>query len=836
VLLTRLEVGAAEPSAFKRALMLQETRLGDPGSARFDAAFVEALQGDDSVPIEVTKETIERLEFPGAEQFFTDYMKHKYAERKVDAMVVVGTLALSFARRNREIFGNPPIVAAVSPVGEIDRNSDTTGLQAGPVVWIDRMISLARALRPDTSSVVVVDGARGNTGDLEAEIKRHWKEQGDGMNLTYLRDLPLGDLLSRVAGIPEHSIVLFARQTLRDQSQDVDQFEALARVVSASPVPVFSMIEDFVGRGILGGHVWRFEANAKRMADMTKLIVNGTRTRDVPVGRATYSDVLDWRQLQRWHIPDSRVPAGTLVLFRPQSFFQLYRHYVVGGLLIFAAQMALIVGLLVQRIRRQRAEEESRKSEERYRSVVDMQSDLICRFLPDSTLTFVNDAYCRFWNKTRSELLGRKFIELIPQLARHAVLERIGRLRSGLDSHEHPVMLPDGSIGWHHWINHAIVDERGRLLEFQGVGRDITDRKRAEDALLQMEARNSAILRAIPDLMFMLRRDGTYLDYHARDPKLLFVPPDQFIGRTIQDVMPPHLAAPLMDALERACKTDDPIVVEYELPMNEPRYFEARLVSAGNDRVLTIVRDVTESKRAAHLNRDLAGRLIAAQEAERARIARDLHDDVCQEVAAVSVDISHLKRQTGDVRHREIQEMLVSLQRRTAAVAESLRLLSHGLHPAVLHHIGLVAALQAHCAEVERQHHMLVNFSADGNVEPANPLVALSLYRIAQEALGNTARHGHARHATVSLARSDSEFTLAIADDGDGFDVVAARQNGGLGLVSIEERARLVHGQVTIRSEPRHETAVEVHVPLEIFDALDAGELGEQLAFAREGV
>jgi signal transduction histidine kinase len=151
-------------------------------------------------------------------------------------------------------------------------------------------------------------------------------------------------------------------------------------------------------------------------------------------------------------------------------------------------------------------------------------------------------------------------------------------------------------------------------------------------------------------------------------------------------------------------------------------------------------------------------------------------------------------------------------------VAENLRLLSHGLHPSVLQHIGLVAALQAHCAEVERQHHLLVRFFAEGEVEPSSRLVALSLFRITQEALRNAVRHGHARHAAVSLARDGMDLKLAVADDGEGFDLAAARQNGGLGLMSIEERARLVKGQVTVSSRMGDGTTVDVRVPMGVTD------------------
>ena len=701
--LTPVAVRAAEPPATKRILLLHREGLGDPVRAGFDAAFIEVIRSASPVPIDLYVETVETERFPGPEQsrVVKEYLKDKYADRKIDVIVAVTDAALAFARQNSAMFGNPPIVAVASNENEIAGSTgNVTGLQGGRT--FGQTVALARALFPETERVFVVWGTRDRIWRSEAAFGRV-EHQFRGLGFVYLRDLPLTELVSRVAAVPERSIVLYLRQTMRDQSHDIDPVDALSQVVAAARVPVFSVYERFLGRGIVGGDVWRFEADARRIAEMAKLVASGASPRDIPSGYISTTTTLDWRELQRWNIPASRVPAGSTVIFRPLSFFEQNRGVFLGGALVFVAQLALILGLLAERMWRRRAELDSRNSEQLYRSVVDSQNDLICRFLPDSTLTFVNGAYCRFWNKPREAMLGTRFVELIPMSSRQQVLEHIDRLQGGTQRTSIRSCCATGPSAGITGSIRPFSTKSGKLVEYQGVGRDITDQKRAEEAINKLAARNSAILRAVPDLMFILLRDGTFVDYHARDATLLFVPPDGFVGKKVRDIFPAWIADLFMEAIERACGETEPVVIEYELAMPELKYFEARLVHAEHDRVLSIVRDVTESKRALATNRALAGRLISSQEDERTRIARDLHDGVCQDVAAVSVDISHLRRLNAGIQRADVQEILRAVEHRAAGVAETLRLLSHGLHPSVLQHVGLLAALQAHCAEFERQ-------------------------------------------------------------------------------------------------------------------------------------
>ena len=211
---------------------------------------------------------------------------------------------------------------------------------------------------------------------------------------------------------------------------------------------------------------------------------------------------------------------------------------------------------------------------------------------------------------------------------------------------------------------------------------------------------------------------------------------------------------------------------------------------------------------------DLAGRLITAQEAERSRIAGELHDDVNQQLAGLSIALSNVKRQLQNGGDGTVQNELTLLQQRTVDLADVICNLSHELHPGVLQHAGLAAALKGHCAEVGRQHAFEVTLSVAEGLDGIPDDVALCLYRVAQEALRNVAAHAGARKAQVTLRSIGEGLELVIADDGQGFDLAEARHQEGLGLISLDERVRLVGGSLTINTEPRRGTEVRVQVPL----------------------
>jgi len=212
--------------------------------------------------------------------------------------------------------------------------------------------------------------------------------------------------------------------------------------------------------------------------------------------------------------------------------------------------------------------------------------------------------------------------------------------------------------------------------------------------------------------------------------------------------------------------------------------------------------------------RQLAGRLINAQEEARASIARDLHDGVCQELAGVSIAVGSLKRSADNIQDPSAQQALSKIHSETLGMFEGIRRLSHDLHPSTLRLVGLANAMRAHCAEVEKRNGVTVTFAADGSFGDLRPDVALCFFRIAQESLRNGIMHGAATRLSVSLVRSGGDVELTVTDDGRGFDLEAVRSDGsGLGLVSIEERAHAVGGDVRIITGRQQGTTIRVRGP-----------------------
>ena len=275
----------------------------------------------------------------------------------------------------------------------------------------------------------------------------------------------------------------------------------------------------------------------------------------------------------------------------------------------------------------------------------------------------------------------------------------------------------------------------------------------------------------------------------------------------------------LKQGVEKAIRTGIPYELDLEATsLNGTKLWlttrgEAVVDASGHSTYLRgTTQDITQRKLSEEALMAMSGRLITAQEEERTRIARELHDDLSQRMAVLQIGLEQLKQGMPDISSKARQQLL-SIAEMATSVSSDIHSLSYQLHPARLELLGLVASLKGFCKEFSAQHNLDVQF-LHSNIPGLIPKdVTLCLYRITQEALQNVVKHSGAGEAEVELAGHAEEIELSISDSGRGFDVEAVKRVAGLGLISMRERLRQVGGHLSIESEPARGTRIHVRVP-----------------------
>ena len=230
------------------------------------------------------------------------------------------------------------------------------------------------------------------------------------------------------------------------------------------------------------------------------------------------------------------------------------------------------------------------------------------------------------------------------------------------------------------------------------------------------------------------------------------------------------------------------------------------------DRMRGFMIDISEWKRTEGALREISGRLIAAQEEERRRVARELHDDVSQRMALLSIGLEQLGQEID--KPLNLRRRLQKLQTQAQEISADIHRLSYKLHPSKLDHLGLGAAVTSLCEEISESRNLTVELHQKGFPATIPKDVTLCVYRIVQEALGNCVKHSGAQTAKVLLEIADDAIRLSVSDDGCGFDAESDLMTKGLGFTSMRERLRLVEGEIWIDSQPLAGTRIEVLVPL----------------------
>lgn len=826
---------AAPPKEVRRVLIFNVYNpLASPGVALMDQAIVAGLQ-EAPYQIELYSEEMESALFPDetSQREFREWYVRKYRDRKPDVIIAVGPDPLRFlAESHEQAFPNIPIIFCGSTEEMLDEwelDAHFTGVwgTAAP----DKTLEAALRLQPSTKHIVVVGGVSSYDRKLESITRASLRKYESKLDVTYLTDLDMPTLLDRLRHLPSNTIV-YHTSIMQDVagSRFIDASQSVPMVASASNAPVFVVDDVDIGKGTVGGNVLSFAAQGEVAATMAVRVLNGERPREIPVVKSANVYMFDWRAMKRWGLKEGDLPPGSIILYRQRTLWEAFKRYIVGCISLIMVETLLILGLLWQRARRRKAESELAITNDRLRLAVES-----------------GGAVGWDWNLTSGH--GRRFGDLqtifgIPAGSSSGKIEDLrgnihpadqAMVSSTIDdaiqtrkpyAAEFRVVRPDGSVRWITARGKVYYSHHSNAERMVGMGVDITERKQMEEELHASEEKLAGIVASAMDAIIAVDEEQRIVLFNNAAEKMFGCTVDDAIGSVISRFIPQRLHSrheahvrrfAASGVTNRAMDASGEMGVLWAVRTNGEEFpIEASIshVEAYGKKLFTvIVRDITERKMAEKALTSLSGRLIEAQEEERRRIAREIHDDYNQRLAVLAIDLEELAENIGNAdvgAGRRLHEHWNQI----CELGADLHVLSHRLHSSTLENLGLVAGAKAFCEEFTGQQEIQVDFTYDNLPSGISGDVALCLFRILQEGLRNVKKHSGADRAEVRLEVAGDKLHLSIFDHGRGFDSKVSSSQTGIGIRSMEERLRLLGGNLQIHTRPMEGTKIDAWLPI----------------------
>ena len=825
----------------RRVLILNELGPASPAIDLIDREIRDRLERS-PYQIELYTESLETTLFPNpaTQQELLESYLHKYRDRRPDVIIAVGPSPLHFLAQSHEtFFANTPVVFCVSTPGMVGNptlDSFFTGVWEIPD--FTKTLEAALKLLPNTRHIVVVGGVAAYDRANEAILRDGLRGYEARFDITYLTDLDMPTLLEHLKRLPRNSIILQAgisedaagtRYIIATQSNPL-----VAQNANAPVFPAADMADVDVGQGAIGGYLVSFSKEGQIVADDAARILDGEKPQDIPIVRGANAYVFDWRALKRWGLKEGALPPGSLLLYRQPSLWELYRRYIVLGLLVFVAQMVAIAALLWQRSQRRKAQTQLVRSfgqlhasEERFRSAMQNVASGLYTLDPQGLVTYVNPSAEAMFQWTNAELLGKKMHDVThykhPDGTAFPASDCPGLqvLTKGIELREYQDVFIRKDGSFFPVVFSASPIKRGDETIGVVVGfRDDTLRREAERAIRESEERFRLVANSAPVMIWMSDLDK--LRVYFNKPWLAFT------GRSLQAELGNGWAEGVHpDDFQRCLKTyqgafdrREPFQMEYRLRRHDgeyrwisdqgvPRYDPdgsfAGYIGSGID--------ITERKLAEETLSTVGQKLIRAQEEERTRLARELHDDINQRLALLAVNLEGFKQDL-PASAIELRWDMEAARRQIEELGSDVQALSHRLHSSRLELLGLSGAAASLCREISDRQKVKIEFRSENVPKDLSAERSLCLFRVLQEALQNAIKHSGSRNLEVSLTGRTSEIELTVFDSGIGFDPEEAMKGRGLGLTSIRERLKLVNGILSIDSQPQRGTTIHAHVPL----------------------
>ncbi|HET7440435.1 MAG TPA: PAS domain S-box protein [Terriglobales bacterium] len=815
----------AQVKPVRRVLIFYELGLSSPSVSVLDQQ-IRAVLEESPFQIELYREYLETTLFPTteAQQEIREGYIHKYRDRKPDLIMTLGPSPLRFLVDFYEksfkgipvVFGGLSGVDPESPYPE----SRFTGVldPAEPA----KTLEVGLRLQPGTKHVFVVGGKDKYDLQLEAVYRKSLASYESKLDITYLTDLAMPELLARLRNVPESTIILMSHIGLDAAGTPfVGASQADPLVVKAANAPVFGVSDVDLGHGEVGGYLISFAAEGRIMGEMAIKILKGQTPQNIPIVKGANLYMFDWRALKRWGLKEKNLPPDSIVLNRQPTFWEAYKEYALAAVLVLLAQTVAIFALLWQRAQRRKARMALVKSEEKF-SKAFQQSPLAFTLasLVDYRFVEVNDTFERYTGWKRDEVIGRTPVEVefwVDTNQRTLFIEKL-RAENTVQNQEILFRTKDGQVRTG-LLSSEMIEVNGEPCALSLIA-DVTEAKQAEEARREIEERFRLIANTAPVMIWMSGPDKlctyfnqTWLEFTGRSI-------EAELGNGWMEGVHEDDLQRCLETYTRAFDRRESYKLEYRLRRKDGEYRWVFGIGVprfkSGDRFAGYIGsciDITERKLATEALSSVGRRLIQAQEQERTRIARELHDDINQRVAILAIELDALEQRIPDLAVG-LRTSLDGVRGRLLELGTEIQGISHRLHSSKLEYLGLVAACRSFCKETAERHKVTIDFDAEGVPRAVPQDISLCLFRVLQESLTNAIKHSGTQNFEAQLRGLSGQIQLTIRDHGVGFDGDAAMNTQGLGLISMRERVSSVGGTLQITSKPMGGTEIGVSVPL----------------------
>jgi PAS domain S-box-containing protein len=482
---------AADSKETKGVLVLYSEDKDHPAHELTDKGIRKTFRSNNAFDVQLYTEYLDVSRFgtPAHLRTLAEYLRNKYSESKIDAIIAVYPTAVDvLLGEARFAFPGIPIVACSvyrSYAQSLD-DSPSRQIVTGVIMGENTtgVIEAALRMRPGTKSVALVSGTGPNDAYTEELFRKRLEPYAGKLELIDLTRLPMEDILARVASLPPDTVVLYSVIFRDGAGKSFVPREALSLISQAANAPIFGLYDSYLGYGIIGGRLASFEKQGEEAAGLALRIISGESPASIPfAGGQAYVNLYDWRELKRWGIPKSAVPPGSEIRYRTPSLWEEHTREITGLAVLIIVETSLIVGLVTNLRRRRKAERSLIESEDRVRLAVSSAG---------AGLWSLDAETWRIWatDKTR-QLLGipldeelnfETFLAFVHPEDRDGVGRAIKQtLQSEQEfSIEYRVGLPDGNVRWLASLGRLQQNPTKGPNRLMGVSVDITNQKESE--------------------------------------------------------------------------------------------------------------------------------------------------------------------------------------------------------------------------------------------------------------------------------------------------------------------------------------------------------------------